>query len=110
MALMQLEPGETVISPSLGILLTRIADTPDLDTALRKVLADYLVLKIVALRDKVRSFEGKWGMPFADFAEASRTGNLAMDPYSFDVESEFWEWEAAQTLLEHYEELRGQWM
>ena len=110
MALIQLEPGETVVSPRLGILLTRIADTPDLDAALHKVLSDYLDLKVVSLHDKIRTYEAKWGMSFADFVEAPRTGNLVADPYAFGVESDFWEWEAAHTLLEHYEELRRQWM
>jgi hypothetical protein len=110
MAVMQLSPSETLISPRLGMLLTRMADTPDLDTALNKVLADYLDLKLASLSATRRAFEEKWGMSFADFTEACQAETLSVDPYGYDVESDYWKWEAAETLLDHYAEIRQQWM
>lgn len=58
---------ETMIAPRLGVLLTRMADTPDLDAALYKVLTDYLDLKSAALRAVSGAFEAKWGQTFAGF-------------------------------------------
>lgn len=91
------------ISPRAGDLLTRVAETPDLETALWKVLSDYIELKIQSLRDEIRQFETKWEMSFAEFSEKFGDGSLAVDPYTYDVESDFWAWEQATTLLQHYE-------
>jgi len=101
---------ETAISPRLSMLLTQMADTLDIEAALHKVLADYLRLKIAALQTQLHFFEDKWGMPFAQFAQACEAGTLAVDPYSYAVESDYWEWEEAQTLLDHYTSLRQQWI
>jgi hypothetical protein len=100
----------TSVSPRVGALLTRITETPDLDTALWKVLAEYVDFKTQALRQQVRTFEQKWGMPFAEFAQCVETETLGQDPYTYEVESDFWEWEAAETLLDHYVSLRPRWM
>ena len=100
----------TSVSPRVGALLTRITETPDLDTALWKVLAEYVDFKTQALRQQVRTFEKKWGMPFTEFARCVETETLGQDPYTYEVESDFWEWEAAETLLGHYVNLRPRWM
>jgi len=34
---------------------------------------------------------------------------LEADPYAYDVESDYWEWEAAETLRQHYESLEARW-
>lgn len=100
---------EAAVSPRLGMLLTQIADTPDVETALRKVLADYLRLKTGALQAQIDSFEEKWGMSFTEFAQACEEGTLD-DAYSYEVESDYWEWEEAETLLHHYDSLRERWI
>ena len=98
------------VSPRMGVLLTELAETPDLDTALRKVLSEYVDLKLESLRERVRAFEARWGMAFEAFSERCEAGTLDKDPYSYDVERTFWEWEKVVTLLRHYEDLRAQWM
>ena len=101
---------ELAVSPRLTMLLTQMADTLDMETALRKVLADYLHLKTAALQTQTHRFEDKWGMSFTQFAQACEAGTLAADPYSYVVERDYWEWEEAQTLLDHYTSLRQQWI
>ncbi len=54
------------------------------------------------LRQRVDRFESKWAMTFADFAERCEDDTLGQDSYSYEVESDFWEWEEAVTLLAHY--------
>lgn len=98
------------LSPQAGLLLTQITDTPDLETALWRVLHDYTGLKTQQLRQQIRTLELKWGMTFDEFSQRSESGNLDQDPYAYDVESDFWDWEKAITLLGHYETLQSRWM
>ena len=98
------------VSPRLGVLLTQVTETPDLETALWKILAEHIDLKTKLLRQRVEAFESKWGMTFAEFSERCRAGVLGQDAYAYEVESDFWEWEKAETLLRHYETLQSRWM
>lgn len=93
------------ISPKLSQLLTRATQTPDLETALWKVLSEYIELKTEQLNQAIARFEEKWGMSFDEFARRSAAGKLAKDTYSWEVEQDFWQWEQAVTLLEHYQTL-----
>jgi len=92
-----------IISPRAGKLLTSVAETADLETALWKVLSDYINLKVQSLQDEIAQFESKWGMSFAEFSEKFGADSLPVDSYSYEIESEFWAWEQAETLLQHYE-------
>jgi hypothetical protein len=96
----------TTISPRAGNLLARVAETPDLETALWKVLSDYIQLKIQALQNEIQQFEAKWDMPFAEFSKKFGDNALPVDSYTYDVESDFWVWEQAETLLQHYQSLQ----
>ncbi len=66
-------------------------------------------MKLVQLYQQVRAFESKWGMTFAEFSEQCEANTLGQDSYAYDVESDFWEWEKAVTLLQHYEALQDRW-
>jgi len=48
-------------------------------------------------------------MDFAEFKGRLEKGALETDGYAFDTERDFWEWEEAETLRDHYERLRVQW-
>jgi len=98
------------ISPRAGLLLTKIAETPDLETALWKVLSQHIDIKTRLLRQQVKAFESKWGLTFEEFSEQCEAGTLEQDPYAYEVESDYWEWEKAETLLQHYEALQAGWM
>ena len=98
------------LSPQTSLLLTKITDTPDLETALWRVLHDYTGLKTQQLRQQIETLELKWGMTFDEFSRRCESENLDQDPYAYDVESDFWDWEKAVTLLRHYETLQARWM
>ena len=98
------------MSPQLGALLTGLTEIPDVRMALWKVLSEYLELKCRALGERAVAFETKWNMSFEEFSRKCAEGTLAEDPYSYEVEKDFWEWEQAVTLQRHYESLRLQWM
>jgi len=101
---------KVMVSPRIGALLTQVTEVPDLETALWKVLSEYMDLKTERLRQSIHEFETKWEMPFAEFAERCAAGTLGEDPYAYQVESDYWEWESAETLLRHYKGLQTQWM
>ena len=95
------------ISPRAGALLTQVTETPDLETALWKVLSEYIDLKIASLRERSLAFGNKWGMTFEEFSARFETGTLDQDSYDYGVEGDFWEWEKKETLLDHYESLQS---
>jgi len=97
------------ISPRAGALLTQVTETPDLETALWKVLLDYIELKIASLKERTIEFENKWGMTFEEFSERFEAGTLDQNSYEYEVESDFWEWEKAETLRDHYVSLQSRW-
>jgi hypothetical protein len=98
------------MSPQLGALLIKVTETPDIETALWKVLLEYLEFKSRALKEQITALEQKWGMSFDDFSQRCAEESLGKDVYSYEVERDFWEWERAVTLRRHYEALRAQWM
>jgi len=98
------------LSPRISVFLTQVTETPDLETALWKILSEYIDLKIGLIKQRIWAFESKWEMSFAEFSERCEAGTLDQDAYAYEVESDFWEWEKAETLLQHYEGLQAQWM
>ncbi len=98
------------ISPRAGMLLTKMVKTPDPEIALWKILSEYTDLKTNMLKQQIKAFESKWKGTFEEFAERCQTETLGVDPYAYEVESDFWEWEKAETLLQHYKKLQIQWM
>ncbi len=94
------------LSPKLGEVLTQATQTPDLETALWKILSEYMDMKILALNEAVAKFEQKWGMSFEEFSRRTHKGTLKVDIYAWEVEQDFWQWEQAVTLLNHYKSLQ----
>lgn len=100
----------STISPRLGEFLIRTTGTPDIDDALHKVFSDYMELKLSSLNRVVDAFRLKWGGDFESFKADMKNGTLGKDPYSDEVEKDFWEWEEAETLKKHYETLKEEWI
>lgn len=98
------------VSPRASVLLTQVTDVSDLETALWKVLTEYIELKIDFLKERIQGFESKWGMTFEEFSKRIEEGTLDQDAYDYEVESDYWDWEKAETLLEHYKSLQAKWM
>lgn len=98
------------VSPKLGEFLVKTTKARDIDDAFEKVFTDYLDLKMRSLEEAIKGFQAKWNMDFGQFREKIRTGSFDKGSYSFDVEQDFWEWEEAETLREHYLALKKEWM
>jgi len=68
------------------------------------------IIEIAFLMQQIEAFESKWEGTFEEFSERCQAGTLGQDPYAYEVESDFWDWEKAETLLQHYGALQIRWM
>lgn len=93
------------VSPKLGEFLTKVTQTPDLETAFWRVFNEYVAMKMAALREANNEYERKWGLTFDEFTRRCQEDTLKEDAYSWNVEQDFWGWEQTVTLLRHYESL-----
>jgi hypothetical protein len=99
-----------MVPPRAGALLAEVAETSDLESALWRVLSEYIDLKTESLQRQQQEMTRKWGMSFEAFSERFDKRSASSEAYSYQVESDFWEWEKVETLLEHYRALRARWM
>lgn len=97
------------LSPEVGEHLLKATRSQDLDEAFEKVLTEYLTLKIETLQEKTTALEEKWGMEFSDFKKRLSEEDLPADTYAHEVEQDFWEWEEAETLKDHYQTVQAEW-
>ena len=56
------------------------------------LVLEYVELKRTALREQVAQLECKWEMSFEKFSRRCREECLEADPYSREVEQDFWAW------------------
>lgn len=98
------------VSPQIGEFLINVTQLPDIEAALKKVLTEFLDLKISNLEGKVKEYESKWKMTFKEFENACKNKKLEADIYSYDVEKDFWEWEGIENLLKYYEDTKSRWI
>lgn len=98
------------VSPQIGEFLLKVTHLPDIDTALRKVLTEYLELKVNQLESKINGYESVWKMTFNEFEDACKNNKLKADVFSYEVEKDFWEWEQLETLLKYYKDIKSRWI
>jgi hypothetical protein len=98
------------VSTRLGKFLVKTTGAKDIDNALELVFTDYLELKLKNLEEIIKNFQTKWGMSFETFKNKMKEGIPKKDSYSFEVEQDFWKWEEAETLKQHYETLKREWI
>jgi hypothetical protein len=99
-----------VMSPKLGEVLVKTTHSKDINDALNKIFPEYLELKLKKLQQIIGRFEKKWKMSFKDFKRHIKGKTLKADIYSFNTEKDYWQWEEAETLKNHYEKIKGQWI
>lgn len=91
------------LTPQLSNLLIQTTKALDIESALQTVLSEYIQLKLSNLEKKTEELEKKWGGSFLLFQEKIKTNTLGSDPYSYEVEKDYWEWEDAISLIEHFQ-------
>jgi hypothetical protein len=74
------------------------------EVALPLAIKDWARLKLEEARTQQEVYEDRYGMEFSAFKEAWQEGRIA-DSHSYDVERDYWEWEAATTDEERLQEM-----
>ena len=97
------------LSPKLSEILVKTTHARDIDDALNRVVSEYLDLKLSSLDKRIEEFQQKWNMDFEHFKNHLKNQTLNVDTFSYDVETDYWEWEEAETLKQHYSTIKEQW-
>jgi len=97
------------LSPDIGTHLLKATRSRNLDEAFEKILKEYLTLKIEKLEQTTDRLEKKWGMSFSTFKRRLAETDLPENSYAQEVEEDFWEWEEAETLKAHYQQVQEEW-
>jgi ATP-dependent Lon protease len=98
------------MSAKLSEALVKATLARDINDAFNKVFTEYLELKLNQIQQTIGDFREKWGSDFEEFKKKIQENQLKEDPYSYDVENDFWQWEEAETLKKHYDDIKSQWM
>lgn len=85
---------EATISKPIYRVLSDLTQEPRLEVALPLAVKDLLRLKLKEAKEQKETFEQQYGMDFEAFEQAWEEGRIA-DRHSYDVERDYWEWEAA---------------
>jgi len=96
--------GMIVLPTRISHVLVEATNEPRVDIALNIVIKDFLERRLEEAIKKIEAFEEKWEMNFEGFKKRCEHDELPdkCDPYSWEVEEDFREWEAADTLKKHY--------
>ena len=104
MATVTKKSGMIVLPTRISQVLVEATNEPRVDIALNIVINDFLERRLEEAIKKIDAFEDKWAMSFDEFKERCGHDELPdkRDPYSWEVEEDFRDWEAAGTLKKHY--------
>ena len=96
------------VSERIMNLIARLEPEQDLNSALEQLSENELLRRLNRYQFTERTLSRKYGMSFAEF-KARRV--VERQGYSFEVESDFWDWEMALDGIETVEtmlaELKG---
>jgi len=100
---------ETVVLPKgTHNILQRLTGQSRPDIALSLAIKELVRLITKEAKEQISFFENKYGMNYAEFEKACDDGRIK-DPFSYEVEKDDFEWEAAITDLASLEEM-SQWL
>lgn len=87
---------ETTVSKPLYRAVASLTQEPRLDVALPLIVKDLIHFRLRETAEQRARFENQYGMDFAAFQKAWNA-DLIPDRYSYNVERDYWEWEAIVT-------------
>ncbi len=102
---------EIILPPKFTRALAEVTNETRPDVALEMIIKDYAKMRLNGSIEKIKDFEKKWGMEFDEFKEKCKSNSLPdeKDPYSWEVEKDYRDWESFITLKSHYEEILERW-
>lgn len=93
-----------VISKPIYRILSDLTQEPRVEVALPLAIKDWVRLKLKETREQREAFEQRYGTDFLAFKQAWQGGRIA-DQHSYEVERDYWEWEATITDEERLREM-----
>ena len=85
---------ETNVSKPLQRILTDLTGEERFDVALHLATKDLVRLKLKEVEQAISGFEKRYKMDFTAFKKAWEKGEIKKK-HSYEVERDYWEWEAA---------------
>lgn len=95
-------------SMTLNKILADLTGEPRFDVALRLTAKDAVEHRLEAIRKVIGRFEKKYKMNFKQFKKKWEEGKIG-NKYSYEVEKDYWEWEAALTRQKSLEKIK-EWL
>lgn len=93
-----------VISKPIYRVLSDLTQESRVEVALVLAIKDWVRLKLKEVREQQEFYRQRYGMDFSAFKEAWIEGRIS-NRHSFEVERDYWEWEAATTDEERLQEM-----
>jgi hypothetical protein len=87
---------ETQISKPLQRILFDLTGEDRFDIALQLATKDLLRLKLKEAEERLAVFQNRYALDFEKFKQAWNDKTIP-NRHSYEVEKDFWEWEAAET-------------
>lgn len=87
---------ETAISKPIYRVLADLTQQPRVDISLPIAIKELVTLKLTEANERCHTFEQRYGMGFQAFRNVWNEDRIP-DRYSYQVEQDYWDWEAAVT-------------
>jgi hypothetical protein len=93
-----------VISKPIYRILSDLTQESRVEVALPLAIKDWVRLKLKETREQREAFEQRYGMDFPAFKQAWQEGRVA-NKHSYEVERDYWGWEATVTDEERLQQM-----
>ncbi|MGC9335718.1 MAG: hypothetical protein ACP5JJ_16345 [Anaerolineae bacterium] len=93
-----------VISEPIYRVLSDLTQESRVEVALPPAIKDWLRLKLKEACAQQELYRQRYGMEFSAFKQSWQEGRIS-DRHSYEVERDYWEWEAATTDEERLQEM-----
>jgi hypothetical protein len=94
-----------IISKPVYRVLSDLTQESRVEVALPLAVKDWIRLRLKEAQERREMFREQYGMDFEAFKEAWEQGRIP-DKHSYEVEHDYWEWEAAVTDTERLQEMQ----
>lgn len=94
-----------IISKPVYRVLSDLTQESRVEVALPLAVKDWIRLRLKEAQERREMFREQYGMEFEAFKEAWEQGRIP-DKHSYEVEHDYWEWEAAVTDTERLQEMQ----
>ena len=88
--------------------LTELTGEPRVDVALLIALRDAVAYRLEQIAEDIREYEQKYGLSFKQFQIRGQKGEIP-DQFSYEVESDYMEWEGLMSRKKKLEKIH-QWL